>query len=406
MTIRDFQTEGTPTISIMECLGDLRVRSWDKPTVQVRSDDDLMETQQEGNTIMVKSNSDTRGQVPAEANLKIQQANSMVRIANIQGYIEIESVLGDLSLRNVGTTKVNQANSDFSARDIHGDLTVESVVGDMNARTVSGRFQVQQVGRDLGLRMLQGDAHAERVVGDIRLRSDFGRGTHCTLKAGGDIVARVPADADANFDLRSERNEISVRAELEDKMHTDQGVTGRLGDGSATVILEAGRDVILIAQETEETNGWGEIGITIGAEFGTEFATLADEIASQIENQMDVWSTQLEHKLANLEIGLASLDQKAARAAERAARKAQAEVERAADKLRRKAELEAEKARRKARVQVRRRPTRPLRPQAPTPPAPPSDPVSNSERMAILNMVAEGKITIEQAEKLLEALKG
>ncbi len=42
----------------------------------------------------------------------------------------------------------------------------------------------------------------------------------------------------------------------------------------------------------------------------------------------------------------------------------------------------------------------------PTPPAPPSEPVAEEERMAILKMLAEKKITAEQAEQLLNALEG
>ena len=42
----------------------------------------------------------------------------------------------------------------------------------------------------------------------------------------------------------------------------------------------------------------------------------------------------------------------------------------------------------------------------PNPPPPPSEPVSEDERMAILKMLAEKKITAEQAEQLLTALEG
>jgi hypothetical protein len=45
-------------------------------------------------------------------------------------------------------------------------------------------------------------------------------------------------------------------------------------------------------------------------------------------------------------------------------------------------------------------------PKPPTPPEPPADPVSEDERMAILKMLAEKKITAQQAEKLLSALEG
>ena len=42
----------------------------------------------------------------------------------------------------------------------------------------------------------------------------------------------------------------------------------------------------------------------------------------------------------------------------------------------------------------------------PTPPTPPSEPVAEEERMAILKMLADKKITAEQAEQLLNALEG
>jgi hypothetical protein len=46
-------------------------------------------------------------------------------------------------------------------------------------------------------------------------------------------------------------------------------------------------------------------------------------------------------------------------------------------------------------------------PQPPVPPAPPKrNPVSDEERMLILRMVEQGKISVEQAEKLLAALNG
>jgi hypothetical protein len=42
----------------------------------------------------------------------------------------------------------------------------------------------------------------------------------------------------------------------------------------------------------------------------------------------------------------------------------------------------------------------------PTPPTPPSEPVAEEERLAVLKMLAEKKITAEQAEQLLNALEG
>jgi hypothetical protein len=43
-------------------------------------------------------------------------------------------------------------------------------------------------------------------------------------------------------------------------------------------------------------------------------------------------------------------------------------------------------------------------PTAPRPPKPQAPPVSEEERLMILRMVSEGKISVEQAEQLLAAL--
>ncbi len=46
-------------------------------------------------------------------------------------------------------------------------------------------------------------------------------------------------------------------------------------------------------------------------------------------------------------------------------------------------------------------------PPPPVPPVPPRrNPVSDEERMMILRMVEQGKISVEQAEKLLAAMNG
>jgi hypothetical protein len=260
-----------------------------------------------------------------------------------------------------------------------------------------GRFHVKRVGRDLGVSDLSGDARAERVEGDIRLRTAFAPDGESIFKADGDIIARVPPNANADLTLRSGRGQPRIKANLEQRVETDNQVTGRLGDGGADVLLEADRDLVFSIRGSDVEGDWSEFGVEmggLGAEFGVEFAGLAEEIGAQIEAQMAEMSAQLEEKLA----AVAEWDERAARAAE----KAQRQAEKAAERLRRVAEQQVEKARRraqKARVKSASRPSS----RAPEP-EPASEPVSDDERMTILNMVAEGKITVEEAETLLEAL--
>jgi len=395
-----FETQGSPTLSILECRGDLSISGWAKSVVRIQADKRHLEARQEGETIMITCHSDLCIEAPYETKAQVNDARGDVRIKRIQGDISLDIVHGDLVLSRVGAVTIQETRGDLSVRLVEGDLTVQAVRGDMSVRNVSGRLKVGQVGRDLGVRELLGDATAMEVQGDIRLRTAFAAGNEYQFKANGDIVARVPVNTNADLTLRSGRNQIRLKAELADKVETDGEITGRLGDGGAAVLLEAGRDLVLVARESD----WGTVGATIGAigaeigvEFGSEFADLAEEIAAQVEAHMAEMSVQLEEKLSHIEV---DIDQRAAQAAERAAEHARRQMERAAERLRRKAEREAERARRrveKARWKVARKSTPPK-------PEPAGEPVSDEERLTILNMVAEGKISIEEAESLLDTL--
>ncbi len=400
MEKRFFEVQETPTLSILDCRGDFSVNGWSKSAVRVRAEVEQLEIRQEGNTFMVTCGSDLRIDAPVDSCLQVRTLGGDARFKCIQGEISLDEVGGDLLLGQVGNARIKQAGGDLSARNVDGDLIVQKVVGDMSVRSVSGRLEVEYVGRDLGARILMGDARAGDVQGDLRLQSAFSDGKEYSFKARGDIVARVPSSTNADFTLRSGRNRIRIKADLLDRKDGDDEITGRLGDGGATVLLDAGRDMILAASDSGWGQDWSGVQVgAIGAEFGAEFSTLAEDIASQVGAHMAEMSLQLEDKLANIEVDVGRLDERA----ERVARRAQKQLERAATRLQRRAEREADKARRHAAKGRWKTASRPGRAASPEPAA---DPVTDKERLTILNMVAEAKISVEEAESLLDALKG
>lgn len=403
-----FQTDGVPILSIIECLGDLKVQGGPGAELHLHADDSHLEASQEGDTVMVSCRSDLRVDLPYGASLRVKKVAGDMVARRIGGSSTLGSISGDLALSQVGAVTIDEVKGDLSGRVVEGDLTVQDVAGDMSVRNIAGSLKVGHVGRDLGVRDIQGDAVAEDVRSDIRLRTDLAPDREYRFKAAGDIVVRVPATVDAAFTMRTAGGDIRIKAPLDDR-HEEQGqITGQLGAGSAQVVLEAGKDIILIARDGEWDDagaGIGLLGAEIGAEFGTEFAGLAEEIAAQIESHMEEMSVHLENKMAHLEVELAGVDRRAAEAAERAADHARRQVERAAERVRRRAQKEADRARRRA-ERSRWKAGRATGPGSAktASPEPAGEPVSDQERLAILNMVAEGTITIEEAETLLKAL--
>jgi hypothetical protein len=135
---------------------------------------------------------------------------------------------------------------------------------------------------------------------------------------------------------------------------------------------------------------------------------------------MEMLEQQIETQLANLPkmvptAGLTPeetehINQRARQASERAAILAQEKMQRAQERLQRKLESARRRAEMKARAAERAARDRRRRPETSTwsPPEPesPSQPVSDEERLMVLQMLEQQQITLEQAEQLLAALEG
>jgi len=159
----------------------------------------------------------------------------------------------------------------------------------------------------------------------------------------------------------------------------------------------------------------------IGSQFASkmeDFERVLDEkmaeLNSHIERMTAMGITELESRLRRLDIGIDTVRRQGGKQAERLQRqvqRAQRQAERAKERARRQAERaqrKAERVRERARRQAERRGDRRVTvnvgasatgkqaaPQA-----------TDAERKMILQMLAEHKITAEDAARLLEALEG
>jgi hypothetical protein len=183
----------------------------------------------------------------------------------------------------------------------------------------------------------------------------------------------------ANVTLSMQGDEIDVDwPGVENQEDVTQRVL-TLGDGSAKITLSAGGDV-RVTNKADAGESAEEFGNFAGLNF--DWSGFGEMISRKVERATG----------------------QAARRAEEAARRA----EKLAGEAARRAERHAERhARRwKGNVGVGRWNWDFNSQNIPTPPSPPSEPVAEEERMAILKMLQEKKITAEQAEQLLNALEG
>ncbi len=435
-----FVTGQDPEIILTQVGGDLRLFGWEQNQFQAEAEDaHSLEAQHEGNRITLRATSDCTVRAPRLARLTLQHVGGDARVKSLSGPLEVGWVGGDLVLRQTAAVNVGTVAGDLNAKKIHGDLRIQSASADVSARSVTGEFVAEAVGGDLYLRDVGAGARAD-AGSDVILNLEFTPNHVYHFEAGGSILCRVPDNASANMKLES-GGEISVSVPEAQVTGGPNDRTVVLGDGKAEVKLEAGGD-ISVTGLTADPDAMGEFGEHFGEEFGVmaeEFAAqIESQVEAQIESQMADFEKNLQERLEHLNVltgqaghGRVDAEKIAARAreaAERAAEKARRQTEaagRKAEAAQRRAEALARAAERRAERQAERtkrhvlfawksdapRPPRP--PTAPSPPRAPGsarptqpiEPVSDEERMAILRMVEQKKISVAEAEKLLAALE-
>jgi hypothetical protein len=437
-----WETSPNPIVEISNIGGDLRLTGWDQSQFVVEADDeDSVIFDHDGDRLKLQANTDCTIRLPQGAQVSVRTVGGDAKILKLSEQIlAIGNVGGDLTLRQIASANIGVVGGDLKIKHVQGDLQVGHVGGDLEAREVEGAFKSGNVGGDLYLVEVGGAIQAI-TGGDVTLSVDFKPEQDYSLQSGGDFTCRVGPEASVRLALTA-GGDINLDVPVAQVVGSANRKTVTLGAGAAAANLRAGGDLNLsgLAFDAEAMGDFDE-------KFGEDFANMADQFAaqigsqieSQIEAQMADFEKQMAERMAGLTLGANPIDAaKIAATARQAAERVQRAGRQQAEAARRQAEKEAERAQRIAEAAQRRaeainrkvreehgrrgwpfRAEPPRQPSPPRPPMPPRattparpfgpaasvDPVSDEERMLILRMVEQGKISVADAEKLLAALE-
>jgi hypothetical protein len=335
-----------PHVRISSVQGDLRISGRDGTQLEAQAGDrGGLIVQPKGDAVDISSRGGCLVFLPPESRLEIVRVSGDARVADLGGDLTIEQIEGDLTLRRVGPARVGEVSGSLVARRLSNELHIGKVGGDAALEHIRGPVELGQVGGDMRASQIEAGLTA-RLDGDALLEWLPPAGSSSQVEASGDVVARFLAAASVR---------VTARAGGDLRLFGDSGSGERtvtLGSGGASVQLSAGGDVLA-------THG------------GTEFtADLAEEIAAQV----DATLADVEAGLEDVDLSSLGLDTKEMR-----------------DKVHHALTHALRRARRGATAAERER----------------AQPVEtgDAERLTILRMLEEGKVTVEQAEGLLRALE-
>ena len=391
-----FAVGATPTLIIHGIEGDLAITGWERPELMARgpkaSDINFLPDAEGGaGVVELLSQRQCSIQTPLQSILRID--------GSVEGNAAINLLLGSVTMQSVdGHLQVNSCGP-LSIQNVDGNLSVRAVAGSCHVHSVDGNARVAQVAGDLLLESVDGNLSIGEVVGNVEARTDgnadlslaLAQGQRVTVAADGNIMCRIQPDAG-----------VTVRLLYEPRRTQDDCLEFQLGDGGALLDLRAEGDILLAGSDQRGFGAGDEFGADAGEEMGRRAAELGQQIAQQVEAQVAVLTREMEEKLARM----GDNDEMANKLHERIAGTMRRAEEKFAEAMRK---IEVRSGERGPEVDRRRKgygwQTPPVPPIPPTPPTR-SNPVADEERMMILRMVEQGKISVEQAEKLLAALQG
>lgn len=340
----------TPKIVIENIGGDLSLTGWEGDTILLKCDDE--HCTQAGDMLTISCEDDVSLRVPKSASVFIQNIEGDASIRGVMGGIELKEIQGDLSIRDVDSVSIESIQSDFSLRGAKGHLFVKSAESDVSIRDVDGNVSLESVANDLALRDVRGSVVAN-VADDVVLYLNPQAGKTYSVTAGNDILLVMPPKANATLNLDADEIDIEWKGVRNDEDATTRVVT--IGNGSAVVTLKADSNIRVTnkadAGDTAEDFGnFAGIGMDWSG-FGERISRQVEQVTRRATKQADRVVNRVNRRVgARLNLGDWDFSSGAA-----------------------------------------------------TPPKPQA---TDEERLMILKMLQDKKITAEEAEKLLAALEG
>jgi hypothetical protein len=368
----------SPKIRVEAIAGDLSVVGWDGSDILIKGDDEDMHLEHTSDEVLLSCSGDLSLRVPKAASFDFLKIGGDASIRGVTGNIQLKEAGGDLSIRDAGSISIDSVRADFSLRGAKGNLYVKNAHGDVSVRDVEGNVMLESVADDLALRGARGNIKVN-VGEDVVVYLDPKADGQYSITAGDDILLVLLPNANVTLSMQGDEIEVDWPGVENQEDVTQRVLT--LGDGSAKITLSAGGDV-RVTNKADAGESAEEFGNFAGLNF--DWSGFGEMISRKVERATG----------------------QVAKRAEEAARRAEKLAGEAARRAERHAERHARRWKGGAGV-GRWNWNWDLNPQnMPGRPPQPPEPVADEERMAILKMLQEKKITAEQAEQLLNALEG
>ncbi|WP_052890892.1 SHOCT-like domain-containing protein [Thermogemmatispora carboxidivorans] len=225
--------------------------------------------------------------------LEVRQVRRRCEAGNVGGDCRFEeSAEAALSLGNVGgdlrvvqaqRLYANNIGGDVFIQVLAGEVELGNIGGDLSGVALAGPLRLGHVGGDVDLREMGGGVEASAIGGNLSLAGTFPAGSYTRLRVGGDARIILPEQANLKIEAVVSGSISGANVPVPD----GGAVSLTYGDGAATMELQVGGDLSLRGAGAPATWGlrrpswswsWGPAWDQWGRQLGREFASVGEEL--------------------------------------------------------------------------------------------------------------------------------
>ena len=213
-------------VEIVNISGDLQVRGWDRPEIQIHGElgdgVDKLEVQSGKGRVLINvivrgsqegASSDLMVEVPRDSALFTKTVSADQVIANVRGAQRLQAVSGSISTQAWGEEvriKTISGEVTVAGHKASGSTTVNTVSGDVNLSDVAGELNLETVTGDMHVRMpTLTRGRIQTTNGELRLNAALSADATLDAEAiNGDLSLMLRSPIHAEFDIETFNGEI------------------------------------------------------------------------------------------------------------------------------------------------------------------------------------------------------
>jgi hypothetical protein len=367
--------------------GNLDIRGWEKDEVGITTDINVQRIRHEKKLLRLLFVEDCELMVPPGCKVIIERASGNARVRNLSEPIVINRVQGDLAVQDLGGVTIARVSDNCLLENIHDNVHISRVGGNLKGKNIQGTIFAERIQDDVRLSGVSGGAEI-RSSGNIELSLLENTDKEIKLNASDKILLHLPVNPDVSLYIRShdERIELNV-GDRHDKINTSHCEL-TLGSGRQKITVEAG-DKVRVTEEAFEDADIRKLF----EELNNLWTRLKEESAARRENreQETNWEIKMVEGAARIaEETMDGMSEIASQITEDTVRQAEEHVRAALKRV--------EEQIRNLGYDYWSEPVN-LKPKRKT------SEVTAEERLIVMKMLQENKISVEEADRLLEILE-